>query len=122
MKNIYIVGLLFLTIFILGGSKVYATPPNLCSGGYDTSKQEATPMCIEYLIQMLKPTVSGTYPQGSINIRSFPAEAPAFVDISSSLSPNVFNYLKDNMLADFVYKIVVIFGVGYLVTRSLFKR
>jgi hypothetical protein len=108
-------------MFILGGHKAYAAPVE-CSMGIDSGKSEATTACLNYIMNMLKNTPSGTYPQGNINVRSFPADSPAFVDISSSASPRLYAYLKDNYLFDFVFKFVVIFGIGYLIAMPIFKR
>jgi hypothetical protein len=126
-KNIYIVGFLFLTFVFLGGSKVYgATVP--CSNGENVQSNMATNYCLQYLINVLtRGTDPTSTPNSKLTISSMPTVAissvqPSFVDISSSLSPNVFNYLKDSLLADFVFKFVMIFGVGYLVGNHIFKR
>ena len=132
MKNIYIASLLFLTMLIISRSKVYAAITVDCSNGEPVGNQSAITYCLQNIYSMLSGRSSPNMTPsrsvgGGIAISSMPAVAigsaqPAFVDISSSLSPKIFYYLKDTMLADFVFKIVVIFGVGYLVTRSLFKR
>lgn len=35
---------------------------------------------------------------------------------------NLYTLIGDFMLFDFIYKVVVIFGVGYMVARGMFKR
>lgn len=117
----------FLALALLATGTAYgATVP--CSNGENVQSNMATNYCLQYLINVItRGTDPTTAPNSRLTIASMPAVAissgaPSFVDISSSLSPNVFAYLKDNMLADFVFKFILIFGVGFLVAQSVYKK
>ncbi len=76
-----------------------------CTGGNETTTR-GTNTCIQLFLDQ---TVSRSAINTNINV--------------SSASPAIlYNLIKDGMLYDFIFKFVMIFGVGYLISYNIFKR
>ena len=110
-KNIYILGLLFLCMILFSG-RAYAIT---CSNGNDNNAS-GTNYCIQYLIDHLVGTSS---PPAHVIVTSQPDNVLA---LTSSPPTRLYSLIKDTMLFDFVFKFIMIFGVGYLVGNHIFKR
>jgi len=114
-KNIYILGLLFLCMILFSG-RAYACGDT----GNDASK---TVDCLQKIYWSIGARQSGTANainttltgevvgvESAINTLQLKSGSPAVV------------LLRDLTLFDFVFKFIMIFGVGYLVGNHIFKR
>lgn len=126
MKNINILILLLLTMVLFSGTAfACGTDPEFNN---DAQRQLDCLRKIYWGLGSMQTSSANAVPDTSVT-KEIQAVKQGILASNSSLASieiksgsNLVILIKDILLADYVYKIVVIFGVGYLVTRSLFKR
>jgi hypothetical protein len=112
------------------GHRALALEPVPCSNGAHAEKSEATTYCIQYLINVLTGgTTPTSAPIGKVqaeltSVMTSGSSVPSGSAIAVSLRNvgDLASYIKDMSLMTFVTDIVLIFGVGYLLAHSIYKR
>jgi len=115
-KNIYIVGLLFLCMILFSG-RAYAVECGL--SGNDSAK---TVDCLQKIFQGIGTLPSGTATETTSIAKEVMKSNSGLATLQLQSGSNSVILIKDLVLMDFIYKFVVIFGIGYLIVTPIFKR
>jgi len=112
------------------GHRALAVSPIPCSNGANADKNEAVSYCIQYMINVLTGgTTPTSAPIGKVqaeltSVMTSGSNVPSGSAVAVSLRNvgDLASYVKDMSLMNFVTDMVIIFGVGYLLAHSIFKK